>query len=195
MACVEQEAGQPILTDGCPTIQYYYDKPSETILAWEPDPQTVAYESVTEGDGTIVMDRDVHTWILNQLSKISFSLIDLVDLTTLVLHPGLNGSFVCPDPNIIVVFIDNIIPDPMTNIWYPPSSFAKYGLFGWGTGPVEMPMLFVNLSPCRFIRPINLPVQGFVTVTAGVTVYDAFSYQPLNCPQPQYSGSYLGVPT
>ena len=185
--CESEECTNPIIyvnPDGsCPTTLPFYDKNFELIGSFVPLQADFAWQQGVDQEFNDVSLQGPLAWIIAGVNRNNPDWDRLYDVTTAAPF-ALNGGGNYNQQGIAIALIDNITGDELLDVWWQKSSFKKYGVFGLGASYTEMPVSWINLSPCKVVAPRGAQYDGFMYSLSGIVKARATTYSRITPPVP-----------
>lgn len=196
--CVpNNEGNHVILYEGnpaCATYYPWYDAILEVVNFYTPDAINFTYSGVNNGvDPFYYTDRQVEGLKLQGINKANFDWQSLYAPATAQLHHASGGENVLAT-DISVAILDNFANYDLLDVWYPPSTFRKYGIFGFGYNATEMPVKWINLTPCTMASREAVGYEGYMYAMRDGVTCDITTYQRMFIPKVTSWGNLQSFP-
>ena len=184
--CGVIQEGNPLTTfepDPVCISQYpFFDPNLEIVNYYVPPAVNFCYLGVNNGvDPFNYDDSAMQGLMLQAINKANQDWKGLYDPTTAVPNNLSNGGNIIAY-NISFAIVDNIANDSKLDIWYPGSTFKKYGIFGFGYNATKMPVEWINLKPCTFVATDGVGFDGFMYSFTDIVTGTITTYQRLTIP-------------
>lgn len=174
----------------CGTLLPYVDSQLELVAMAHPFYADFSFQSFDAPDqaGNYATDRLVEAWKIQAINKSLWTFENLYDLSTAT-PSSLSGGGNKQDVNIKLAIMTDFANYENLDVWYPGSTFRKYGIFGWGYNNTEMPVNWINLTPCSFVTRYGDTVNGYMFSLRDNVTCTCTTYQRIQLPDAVCWGS------